>query len=401
MDKKEIEDIAKNIAFQVLDILSYLQDRVPLIIHRDIKPENVLVDRNLSVYLVDFGLARIGNHTMALNSVMGGTMGFMPPEQVQSKQLTKASDLYGLGATLICLITQTKSSEIGSLVSFDTNKITFRNQASKFSSRFIQWLEKMVEPNPANRYQSAKLALTALQNINLTRTSQVALSNPPYLWLLGWFMLIAVPTSTFIFISMNAPSLLRNAEIVEPMIFGFMAFSITFLFYMLRYIFFGVECWDKVYGIASISGASGGIIGWVLKYILSPQYNYSGGNQALLFQLKAVQFINYAFFGSIAPLITLAYSSKSGQEILDVIFNVITQPYVWVTKNIFKFFDERRYIRLFSVSSFLLITFFAIATGVGVAIGFKFYVLLSLLTTGLPLIGMFCYSSFKMRRLNA
>lgn len=176
----------KSIATQVLEILIYLQKRKPSIFHRDIKPENVLVDEISSVssladggeikaYLIDFGLARIGNSTMALSSLIGGTLGFMPPEQVHNQKLTKASDLYGLGATLICLITQTKSADIGTLVDFSTNKITFKDQVSKFSLGFIQWLEKMVEPNPANRYQNARLALEALKSLDLIRIPEVSL----------------------------------------------------------------------------------------------------------------------------------------------------------------------------------------------------------------------------------
>ena len=143
-----------------MEILVYLQEeRIPGIFHQDIKPENVLVDDDINVYLVDFGLARIGDNTMALSSIMGGTMGFMPPEQIRNLKPTEASDLYSLGATLICLITKTKSVDIGSLVDFDSNKFTFKDKVSKFSFRFLQWLEKMVEPNPANRYESAKIAL--------------------------------------------------------------------------------------------------------------------------------------------------------------------------------------------------------------------------------------------------
>lgn len=53
-------DIRK-IAVSVLEILIYLQNRVPPVIHRDIKPENILVDdHQLNVYLVDFGFARVG-----------------------------------------------------------------------------------------------------------------------------------------------------------------------------------------------------------------------------------------------------------------------------------------------------------------------------------------------------
>lgn len=158
------EDI-KSIATQILEVLVYLQQRIPPIFHRDIKPENILVDDNIKTYLVDFGLAKIGNSTVALSSMMGGTLGFMPPEQIHNQKLTEASDLYGLGATLICLITQTKSVNIGSLVNFSTNKIAFQDKVPKFkfSIRFIQWLEKIVEPNPANRYQNAQSALEALE----------------------------------------------------------------------------------------------------------------------------------------------------------------------------------------------------------------------------------------------
>ena len=93
---KEIKDIG----IQLLEILVYLQEeRISPVFHRDIKPENVLVDNNIRVYLVDFGLARIGNSTMALSSMMGGTLGFMPPEQVHNQKLTQASDL-----SLLCQI---------------------------------------------------------------------------------------------------------------------------------------------------------------------------------------------------------------------------------------------------------------------------------------------------------
>lgn len=169
------QDEIKNIAVQLLDILAFLQARIPPIFHRDIKPENVLVDDKIKVYLIDFGIARIGNNTMAVSTMMGGTLGFMPPEQVHNQKLTEASDLYGLGATLICLITQTKSIDIGSLVNFSTNKINFKNKVPQFSLRFIQWLEKMVEPNPVNRYQNAKLALEALNPLYIKRIPEAKL----------------------------------------------------------------------------------------------------------------------------------------------------------------------------------------------------------------------------------
>jgi serine/threonine protein kinase len=166
---EEIKDIAN----QILEILIYLQNQIPIIIHKDLKPDNILVDDDIKVYLIDFGLARIGNNTMEFSTMMGGTLGFMPPEQVHNQKLTEASDLYGLGATLICLITQTKTADIGKLVNFSTNRIIFKDRVPKFSFKFIQWLEKMVEPEPVNRFPDAKTALEALQPLYIVRIPDI------------------------------------------------------------------------------------------------------------------------------------------------------------------------------------------------------------------------------------
>ncbi|MBV8884389.1 MAG: serine/threonine protein kinase, partial [Chroococcidiopsidaceae cyanobacterium CP_BM_RX_35] len=168
-------DEIKQIATQVLEILVYLQNRCPAVIHRDIKPENILVDEHLQVYLVDFGFARIGSGEVGISSVALGTIGFMPPEQLYNRQLSEATDLYGLGATLICLLTQTKSTAINTLIDAD-GRINLQPLVSKFSRRWINWLEKLVQPNPQNRYTSAKVALQALEPIALIGQPEARLS---------------------------------------------------------------------------------------------------------------------------------------------------------------------------------------------------------------------------------
>jgi serine/threonine protein kinase len=151
----------KQIAISVLEILKYLQNRVPPVIHRDLKPENILVDDRLNVSLVDFGFARIGGGEVAASSVVKGTLGFMPPEQMFNRQLTVASDLYSLGATLICLLTGINSTEVGSLMD-ETGRINFKHRLPQLTPEFLDWLQKMVEPNFKHRYSSADAALNAL-----------------------------------------------------------------------------------------------------------------------------------------------------------------------------------------------------------------------------------------------
>ncbi|MEG4169785.1 MULTISPECIES: serine/threonine-protein kinase [unclassified Microcoleus] len=162
----------KQIAIATLEILVDLQSQKPPIIHRDIKPENLLIDDELNVYLVDFGFARLGGGNIAASSVVKGTMGFMPPEQMFNRQLTKASDLYGLGITLICLLTGTKSADIGNLV--DANYgIHFRHLVPPLQQGWMNWLERMVTPRLQDRYPSAADALTALKSLDVSSLPKV------------------------------------------------------------------------------------------------------------------------------------------------------------------------------------------------------------------------------------
>jgi len=168
-------DQIKQIATSILEILVYLQNRIPPIIHRDIKPENILVDEQINVYLVDFGFARIGEGEVAMSSMVKGTLGFMAPEQLFNRQLTEASDLYGLGATLICLLTGTKSTAIGDLMD-ESYRIHFHHLVPKLSLRFLEWLQKMVEPQLKARYPDAVTALEALRPIYVIRLPEAKFS---------------------------------------------------------------------------------------------------------------------------------------------------------------------------------------------------------------------------------
>lgn len=163
----------KQIALSVLDILKYLQTRIPPVIHRDLKPENILVGDRMNVSLVDFGFARLGGGEVAVSSVVKGTLGFMPPEQMFNRQLNQASDLYSLGATLICLLTGVPSTEVGLLMD-DGGRIQFENRVSHLNPAFINWLKKMVEPNYSDRFPNAETALQALIPIEVLRPPQIA-----------------------------------------------------------------------------------------------------------------------------------------------------------------------------------------------------------------------------------
>jgi serine/threonine protein kinase len=162
----------KKIALSVLEILVDLQQRVPPIFHRDIKPENILVDEECRAYLIDFGLARIDRQEVAVSSMVAGTPGFMAPEELFNRPLSKASDLYSLGATIICLVTNTRSIDISNLLN-DNYCLKFEHLVTGVNPLFIKWLQKTIAPNPRDRFPDAATAKLQLESIDIENTKYV------------------------------------------------------------------------------------------------------------------------------------------------------------------------------------------------------------------------------------
>lgn len=75
------------------------------ILHRDIKPGNVLLTDYGEPQLTDFGIARIEGGFETTSGVVTGSPAFTAPEVLRDGTPSAASDVYGLGATLFCMLT--------------------------------------------------------------------------------------------------------------------------------------------------------------------------------------------------------------------------------------------------------------------------------------------------------
>lgn len=97
-----VDDVVE-IIYKVAKALHYAHGRG--VIHRDIKPSNVMLTIDNDVRIIDFGIAICADADASRIEGIAGSPSYMSPEQVQSEDLTSASDIYSLGAVLYELLT--------------------------------------------------------------------------------------------------------------------------------------------------------------------------------------------------------------------------------------------------------------------------------------------------------
>ena len=158
------EQDVKNIAQQILEVLTYVHSFQPPVIHRDIKPHNIIRTDAGAIYLVDFGAVQNAyRNTVTRGATFVGTIDYMSPEQLRG-HASFASDLYSLGCTLLYLLTRRSPSELP----LQRMKIDFRSSL-QISEQFADWLETMLEPVLEDRFSSTGEGLKRLNSQQIHR----------------------------------------------------------------------------------------------------------------------------------------------------------------------------------------------------------------------------------------
>ncbi|XP_051126448.1 serine/threonine-protein kinase CTR1-like isoform X2 [Andrographis paniculata] len=141
-------------ALDVAKGINYLHRLTPPIVHWDLKSPNLLVDKNWSVKVCDFGLSRFKANTFIPSKSVAGTPEWMAPEFLRGEPSNEKSDVYSFGVILWELVTMQQPwtglgpAQVVGAVAFQNRRLTIPPNTSP---KLVSLMESCWADNPAQR----------------------------------------------------------------------------------------------------------------------------------------------------------------------------------------------------------------------------------------------------------
>lgn len=169
-------------AIQIAKALEHAHSRG--IVHRDIKPHNVMVLKNGSVKVTDFGIARMMSKGNTLTKEALGSVHYISPEQAKGGRVDSRSDIYSLGVVMYEMITGRPPYDGESPVSVAIQHINGGAPMPSTLNPNIpggleQIIMKAMAHDPANRYPSATAMLADMDEFRKEPTMLFDYHTPP------------------------------------------------------------------------------------------------------------------------------------------------------------------------------------------------------------------------------
>ncbi|CAH9065802.1 unnamed protein product [Cuscuta epithymum] len=141
-------------ALDVAKGINYLHCLSPPVVHWDLKSPNLLVDKNWTVKVCDFGLSRFKPNTFISSKSVAGTPEWMAPEFLRGEPSNEKSDVYSFGVILWELITLEQPwsglcpAQIVGAVAFQNRRLSMPENISPTMASLI---EACWDDDPAKR----------------------------------------------------------------------------------------------------------------------------------------------------------------------------------------------------------------------------------------------------------
>ncbi|MGI6029431.1 MAG: Stk1 family PASTA domain-containing Ser/Thr kinase [Candidatus Heteroscillospira sp.] len=166
---------ALHFASQICRALSHAHAKG--IVHRDIKPHNIMVEKNGSVKVADFGIARLQDGPSPNTQETMGSVHYISPEQARGEASDARSDLYSLGIILYEMLTGRLPFTGDSAVSVAVKHINGvfdapRTVNPEIPEKLEEIILKAMAVNPDDRYQTADEMLADLERFRKEKSSR-------------------------------------------------------------------------------------------------------------------------------------------------------------------------------------------------------------------------------------
>ena len=169
------------IASQVIGGLQFAHDK--RIIHRDLKPGNIWLASDGTARIGDFGLAlAVDRSRLTQETMIVGTVSYMPPEQATGGEVTPRSDLYSVGAMLYEMVTGRPpflgDDEIAIISQHvNTPPVAPRWHNAAVPIQLDSLIMRLLAKAPNERPESAADVLTVLESIDLSAVEAASASD--------------------------------------------------------------------------------------------------------------------------------------------------------------------------------------------------------------------------------
>ena len=168
-------------AIQIAKALEHAHSRG--IIHRDIKPHNVMVLKNGSVKVTDFGIARVMSESNTLTKEALGSVHYISPEQAKGGRVDNRSDLYSLGVVMYEMTTGRPpydgETPVAVAIQHINGKATMPSMLNpNVPGGLEQIIVRAMSNNPADRYPSASALLTDMDEFRKNPSILFDYNNP-------------------------------------------------------------------------------------------------------------------------------------------------------------------------------------------------------------------------------